>query len=81
MELTVRRYFDNIITINVGANLVGGNVERNTDVALNTWDDSTEIICPDVAPQRLRVVNSIQVVLVLIINGNIHLDNLLTGKI
>ena len=47
----------NIITINVAAELTGGEVERNTDVALNTWVNLTETVCEGDTPQLLRVVN------------------------
>ena len=51
--------YSNIITINVAADTTGGNIERNTDPALNTWVDQDEIICVGDTPQLLRVVNSI----------------------
>ena len=51
--------YSNIITINVAPDATGGNIERNTDPALNTWVDQDEIICVGDTPQLLRVVNSI----------------------
>ncbi|MGA0317018.1 MAG: PKD domain-containing protein [Flavobacteriaceae bacterium] len=49
---------DNIITINVAAEMDGGIVERNIDPVLDTWEDSTQTLCIDTTPQRLRVVSS-----------------------
>jgi len=51
--------YSNIITINVAPDTTGGNIERNTDPALNTWVDQNQIICVGDTPQLLRVVNSI----------------------
>ena len=48
----------NIITINVAADLTGGNVQRNINPVTNTWVDQDEIICVGDTPQELRVINS-----------------------
>ena len=45
--------YSNIITINVGGALTGGEVQRNN----TPWVDLTETLCPDTAPQLLRVIN------------------------
>ena len=47
----------NIITISVASELDGGQVERNTNPATNTWVNQTETICAGEIPQLLRVVN------------------------
>ena len=51
--------YSNIITINVAPDATGGNIERNTDPALNTWVDQDQTICVGDTPQLLRVVNSV----------------------
>ena len=48
----------NIITINVAADVIGGNVQRNINPVTNTWVDLEEIICVGDTPQELRVINS-----------------------